>query len=99
MENDKENLQNGTAQPSQGTTVNKGQSQGKKNEVKEGDADKQRPEYGAEGGANTSSREDQLPSLNDGASPGADADGEPNSLEDQKKGSDADQDQGGRASV
>ena len=99
MENDKENLQNGTAQPSQGTTVNKGQSQGKKNEVKEGDAEKQRPEYGAEGGANTSSREDQLPSLNDGASPGADADGEPNTWEYQKKGGDADQDQGGRASV
>ena len=98
MENHKENLQNGAAPPSHGTTVHKGQSQGKKNEVKEGEAE-QRPEYGAEGGANTSSREDQLPSLNDGASPGADADGEPNSLEDQKKGSDADQDQGGKASV
>lgn len=99
MENDKENLQNGAARPSEGSSVPKGESQGKENEVKEGYAAKQRPEYRADGGTNTSSREDQLPSLNDGAASGADADGEADRLAEEKMGSDADEDQGGKASV
>mgnify|MGYP003575537756 CR=1 FL=1 len=99
MENDKEKPQNGAAQPSKGTSVPKGEAQGKKNEVKEGDAEKQRPEFGADGGTNTSSREDQLPSLNDGGQPHSDAGGGESELEDEKSGSDADHDHGGNASV
>jgi len=69
MENEKENLQNGSAQPSLGASVPKGKPQGEENEVKEGNSSQQRPKYGADSKSNISGREDQLPSLNDGGNP------------------------------
>ncbi|WP_169306895.1 hypothetical protein [Pedobacter polaris] len=50
MENENKNSQNGSAQPSEGSSVPKGQPQGEKNEVKEGNPAQQRPKYGADGG-------------------------------------------------
>lgn len=98
MENEKDKPQNGAAQSSQGSSVPKGKPQGERNEVKEGDASQQRPAFGADGGPNTSSREDQLPSLGDGSdAEKEDEDGD--EIEKQQKGSDADTDKGGEASI
>jgi hypothetical protein len=65
MENSKP--QNGAARPSEGSSAQKSDAQGKNPEVKEGNPAQQRPEYGSDAGPNTSTRDDQLPSLNDGA--------------------------------
>ncbi len=97
-QNEKQNLQNGSAQPSEGTTTPKAQPQNEGAAVKEGDPSQQRPKHGADAGANTASREDQLPSLNDGADADNDVD-DLDDLEKQQKGSDADQDQDGHSSV
>jgi len=101
-QNEKQNLQNGGAQPTEGTTAPKANPQNEGAAVKEGDPSQQRPQHGADAGTNTSSREDQLPSLNDGAALGADADSDVDELDDlekQQEGSDADHDQNGRSSV
>jgi len=99
-QNEKQNLQNGSAQPTEGTITPKAQPQNEGAAVKEGDSSQQRPQYGADAGANTASREDQLPSLNDGAAPGADADSDDlDDLEKQQEGSDADHDQDGHSSI
>lgn len=99
MEN--QDHQNGAAQTSQGSSVPKGQPQGENDEVKEGNASQQRPAHGADGGPNTSTRQDQLPSLNNGAAEGADADSDEqvSAEDDEQTGSDADQDRGGAPSV
>jgi hypothetical protein len=65
MEN--QNQSNGVANPSEGSSTPKSNAQNKRPEVKEGNPNQQRPEHGSDAGPNTSSREDQLPSLNDGA--------------------------------
>jgi len=101
-QNEKQDLQNGGAQPTEGTTTPKAQPQSEGAEVKEGDPSQQRPQHGADAGTNTANREDQLPSLNDGAALGADADNDLDDLDDlekQQEGSDADHDQDGHASV
>lgn len=102
-QNEKQNLPNGSAQPSEGTTIPKAQPQNEGAEIKEGNPSQQRPQYGSGGaGENTDSREEQLPSLNDGAAPGADADSDTNDLDDlekQQEGSDADHDQNGNTSI
>ncbi|RZL50679.1 MAG: hypothetical protein EOP00_03225 [Pedobacter sp.] len=101
MENENNNRSNGAAQLSEGASVPKGRSNGEHNEVKEGDPNQQRPVYGSDGGPNTSTRQDQLPSLNDGAKSGGDSDSE-NGDEpagDEQMGSDADQDRGRKPSI
>ena len=74
MENKNEKPQHGSENTSMGTAVPKGQPQNEKNEVKEGNPDQQRPKHGADGGNNTSSRTDQLPSIGNTGPKGADAD-------------------------
>lgn len=82
MKND--NISKNEAAPvSAGTNVPKGKPQGEHPSIKEGDSTQQRPKFGSDAAKNTSARDEQLPSLNDG----------------QVKGSDADQDQGGEPSV
>jgi hypothetical protein len=66
MENQNKDPQNGTSRPSEGSSVPKGQAQDEKTQIKEGNPAQQRPEYGADVGPNTSTRDDQLPSINDG---------------------------------
>ncbi|MFD0941043.1 hypothetical protein [Pedobacter boryungensis] len=48
-----------------GTTVPIATPQDKNPAIKEGDPAQQRPEYGSKGGPNTSTREDQLPTLDE----------------------------------
>ncbi|RZK56990.1 MAG: hypothetical protein EOO91_11020 [Pedobacter sp.] len=66
MENQDQKPQNGAAQPSVGSKVPKGQAQDEKTEVKEGNPAQQRPQFGADEWPNTDTRDEQLPSLNDG---------------------------------
>ena len=87
--------QNGAAQPSSGTAVPKGEAQGKKTAIKEGDPAQARPNYGADAGSNTASREDQLPDLKDGAIPKKSDNID--ELTQQIKGSGADKDQSGES--
>ncbi|RZJ89159.1 MAG: hypothetical protein EOO20_11710 [Chryseobacterium sp.] len=100
MENEKNN-QNGASPSSIGAKVPKGEPNNEGKEIKEGNPDQQRPVFGSDGGNNTAAREDQLPSLDNGASKGADADTDKNndSEADEKTGSDADQDRDGKPSI
>lgn len=101
MENENEKPQNGASNTSTGAAIPKGQPQDQKKEVKEGDPNQQRPEYGADGGINTSSRADQLPSIDNKGPQGSDADSDQlmDKKDDQLTGSDADEDRGGKASI
>ncbi|MFI5453416.1 hypothetical protein ACHMWN_14815 [Pedobacter sp. UC225_61] len=64
MENqDNTNQQQGSSPNQKGSSVPIAIPQGKNPTVKEGDPNQQRPKYGSKGGPNTSTREDQLPSL------------------------------------
>lgn len=101
MENENKNQQNGPANSSTGVNVPKSEGQNQKTEVKEGNPDQQRPKHGADGGNNTSSREDQLPSIDNKGPKGSDADSDQlmNKKDDQFKGSDADEDKGGKTSI
>lgn len=71
MEKQKDDHQNGRGQTAEGTTIKKAVPQGENPTVKEGDSAQQRPVYGAEGGKNTSSREQQLPTIADGMAKGS----------------------------
>lgn len=101
MENKNEKPQNGASNTSTGADIPKGQPQNQKTEVKEGDPNQQRPKYGADGGKNTSSRADQLPSIDNKGPQGSDADSDQlmDKKDDQFAGSDADEDKGGEASI
>jgi len=57
---------NGAAPESKGSKSPKARPQGDQPEVKEGNPDQQRPGYGSDAGPNTSNREEQLPSLDNG---------------------------------
>lgn len=101
MENENNKPQNGAANSSTGSDIPKGKTQNEKTEVKEGNPNQQRPAYGADGGNNTSSRTDQLPSVDNKGPQGSDADSDQlmEKKDDQFKGSDADEDNGGKASI
>lgn len=101
MENQKDKPRNGSGNLSMGSSIPKGQPQNEKNEVKEGDPNQQRPKHGADGGDNTSSRADQLPSIDNKGPKGADADSDQmmDNNQDQLSGSDADQDRDGKPSI
>lgn len=101
MENDHKKPQNGAANSSTGANIPQAQPQNKNTEVKEGDPNQQRPKYGADGGTNTSSRADQLPSIDNKGPKGSDADSDElmDKKEDQFKGSDADQYRAGQRST
>jgi hypothetical protein len=73
IENQDKSPQNGITSASEGSSTTKSQAQGEKTEIKEGDPSQQRPQYGSDAGANTSTRDDQLPSLNDGAAAKSDS--------------------------
>jgi hypothetical protein len=100
MENENKKTQNGAANSSPGTEIPKGKPQNEKTEVKEGDPTQQRPVYGADGGKNTSSKADQLPSIDNKGPQGSDADSDElmDKKEDEFKGSDADVDRSGKTS-
>ncbi|RZJ19792.1 MAG: hypothetical protein EON51_16655 [Acinetobacter sp.] len=66
MENQNNKPQNGASQPAIGSNVPKGDAQDEKTEVKEGNPAQQRPAHGSDAGPNTDTRDEQLPSLNDG---------------------------------
>lgn len=74
MENQKDDHQNGRGQTAEGSTIPKAVPQGKNPTIKEGDPAQQRPVHGAEGGRNTSSRENQLPTIADGMAKESDED-------------------------
>ncbi|MES2447709.1 MAG: hypothetical protein V4546_11050 [Bacteroidota bacterium] len=101
MENDNKKPQNGSANSSRGADVPKADSQNEKMEVKEGNPAQQRPNHGTDGGNNTSSSEDQLPSIDNKGPEGSDADSDQlmDKKDDQFKGSDADEDKAGKTSI
>ena len=96
QENNFSNAKNGAAQASDGVVTPKTNNE---DDVKEGNAEAQRPEHGGEGGTNTSSREDQLPLLNDGATPKNQTSDQADNDSEEKLGSDADVDRAGEPSV
>lgn len=57
---------NGAAPSAEGSAAPIAKPHDKNPEVKEGNSAQQRPEFGSDAGPNTSSREDQLPSLENG---------------------------------
>ena len=76
MENENKNQspQNGAAPSSTGSATPIAKPQDKNPEVKEGNPSEQRPVHGADAGTNTSSREGQLPSLDNGGNVDSDSD-------------------------
>lgn len=101
MNNNKNQLNSKHTQSHHGDEVPKAKPQGEKPAIKEGDPKQQRPQYGADGGQNISSRADQLPELDNRGKKGNDADKDEmiNDSEGEIKGSDADRDRGGEPSI
>jgi hypothetical protein len=73
-ENRKHAPLNGAAPTSKGSTAPIAKPQEKNPEVKEGNSSQQRPTHGADGGPNTSSRDDQLPALDNSGAVGLESD-------------------------